>query len=84
MTLNLQIDVPDTLVRKAKRAGLLKQDAFAQMLESELSRRQAGAELAAILEKVRAVPGDPMSLEEIQVEVDAVRAERRRQRESRS
>lgn len=77
MTLNLQIDLPDTLVRKAKRAGLLNSEAVTEWLREEVRRRQAGATLKAVLDKVRAQPGKPMPMKEIIAEVKAVRAERR-------
>ena len=35
-----------------------------------------------LLEKIRALPGEPMSAEEIQAEIDAVRAERKARREA--
>jgi len=80
MTLNLQIDVPDTLVRKAKRAGLLEREKFTSMLERELAREKSAADFWTMLDRVHAVPGEPMTAEEIQVEIDAYRAERRAHR----
>lgn len=77
MTLKLEIDVPDALAQRAKRAGLLNSDAIADWLRDEMRRREAGLELKKMLDKVRAQPGKAMPLKKIVAEVKAVRAERR-------
>ena len=51
------------------------------MLNEELRRVRARKELGRMLTELHSLPGEPMSPEEIQAEIDAVRAQRR-QRES--
>ena len=77
MSITVQLDLPDTLVEEARDNGLLESESMTELLSTELRRRKAAAELNKVLQDIRAQPGEPMSLEEIQAEVDAVRAERR-------
>ena len=77
MSVTLQLDLPDALVKEAQASGLLESAPIGDLLTLELRRRKAAAELSNVLEGIRAQPGEPMTLEEIQAEVDAVRAERR-------
>ena len=77
MSVTIQLDLPDALVREAKANGLLESAPIGDLLTTELRRRRAAAELSNVLEGIRAQPGEPMTMEEIQAEVDAVRAERR-------
>ncbi|MFZ5844760.1 MAG: hypothetical protein ACOY3E_17890 [Pseudomonadota bacterium] len=72
----IQIEVPDNLAAAANRAGLLKPEAIERLLRDAV-RRQAANELLAIADELTATDIPPMTLEEIQAEVDAVRAERR-------
>jgi len=75
--LNLQIELPDTLAKQAKDAGLLEPDAVERMVrEGLLVRRVEG--LARARDVLAANPLPPMTPEEIQAEIDAYRAEVRR------
>jgi len=77
MSVTLQLDLPDALVKEAQASGLLESAPIGDLLTLELRRRKAAAELSNVLDGIRAQPGEPMTLEEIEAEVDAVRAERR-------
>ena len=77
MSITIQLDLPEALAREAKATGLLESESMADLLTTELRRRKAAAELNKVLDEIRAQPGEPMSMEQIQAEVDAVRAERR-------
>ena len=77
MSITIQLDLPDALAKEAKATGLLESKSITDLLSTELRRRKAAAELNNVLEEIRAQPGKPTSMEEIQGEVDAVRAERR-------
>ena len=77
MSITIQLDLPDALAKEAKATGLLESKSMTDLLSTELRRRKAAAELNNVLEEIRAQPGKPMSGEEIQAEVDAVRAEKR-------
>lgn len=73
----ITIELPDELVEEASSNGLLAGRALEAMIRDAL-RRQAGRELLDAAEKLAAADFPPMTLSEIQREVDAVRAERRR------
>ena len=77
MSVTIQLDLPDALVKEAKANGLLESQPLGDLLAAELRRRKAAAALNHLLEGVRAQSGEPMTMEEIQAEVDAVRAEKR-------
>lgn len=75
-TLQLKLTLPDELAKQARAAGLLKSEAIVAMLRERL-RQQAGEELRAMMDKLAAANLPPMSEEEIQVEIDAVRKARK-------
>ena len=72
----LTIKLPDELAQRAEQAGLLSDSAIQGLLE-EAMRRQAGRRLLEIAESIQAAGIEAMSMEEIDAEVKAVRAERR-------
>jgi hypothetical protein len=73
----IQIELPDATEAAAREAGLLTPQALDRLLTEALARRRAGEALLAIADRVAAAGVPPMSLEEIDAEVKAVRAERR-------
>jgi hypothetical protein len=77
MSVTIQLDLPEALVKEARANGLLESAPVAELLAAELRRRKAAAELSKVLDGIRAQPGEPMTVEEIQAEVEAVRAEKR-------
>jgi hypothetical protein len=81
MSITVQLDLPETVLEQARAKGLLRSEALLELLERELKRRQACEDFGTMLKQLRSVTGDEMTEEEIQVEVDAVRAERRARRE---
>ncbi len=72
----LTIDLPDNLVKEAKNAGLLAPDAIETMLRETLRRRAVNG-LFSAADKLAAANFPPMTLEEIQEEVNAVRAQKK-------
>lgn len=72
----LTINLPDTLAKEADDAGLLAPDAIESMLRDRLRRRAVDG-LFTAADKIVAAKSPPMTLEEIQQEVNAVRAQRR-------
>lgn len=78
MSVTIQLDLPDALVAEAREAGLLESDRLADWLAEELRRKRAREEFGQMLKKLHSVADEPMSMAEIQAEVDAVREERRR------
>jgi hypothetical protein len=72
----IEIKLPDELARRARIAGLLSDSAIQALLE-EAIRRQAGRRLLDVARHLQEAGVPSMSMEEIDTEVKAVRAERR-------
>jgi hypothetical protein len=73
----IEIELPDATAKAARDAGLLTPDALDRLLTDAIKRRQAADSLLSIAERVQAAGIAPMSMEEIDAEVKAYRAERR-------
>ena len=73
----ITIELPEELAEEARSQGLLAAPAVEAMIRDAL-RRRAGRELLDAANEFAAAELPPMTLAEIQREVDAVRAERRR------
>jgi len=71
-----QIELPDTTAQAARAAGLLTPQALDRLLNEALRRREAANSLLAIAERVAAAGIAPMTMQEINAEVKAARAER--------
>ena len=69
------IDLPDSLAKEAQDAGLLNARAIEAMLRENL-RRKAIDGLFDAADQLAAAHFPPMTMEEIQQEVNAVRAQR--------
>ena len=74
-TLEVKLNLPDRLAREAQAAGLLTPEALAQLL-SDAMRRRAAQTLLAGAARASTAGERPLSMEEIQAEVDAVRRAR--------
>ena len=72
----LVIHLPDDLEERARNAGLLSDSAIQTLLEDAI-HRQAGQRLRAVVETIHAANIPPMTMEEIDAEVKAVRVNRR-------
>jgi hypothetical protein len=77
MMTTIQIELPEATAQAARAAGLLTPQALARLLDEALKRRQAADALLAIADRVAAAGIPPMSMDEINAEVKAARAERR-------
>ncbi len=75
----LEIKLPDELARKAQEAGLLSPEGIERVLREEL-RRAAGRRLLAIADRLQAANIPPMSEEELNAEIKAVREQMRNER----
>ena len=73
----IQIELPDATAQAASEAGLLTPQALERLLNEALRRKQAADSLLSIADRVAAAGIPPMSMEEINAEVKAVRAARR-------
>lgn len=74
--IDLKLDLPDSVAREAKAAGLLSPRAVARLLREEI-RRRAFRRIAEGAQRVRDAGVPALSMEDIQREVDAVRKARR-------
>ena len=74
-TLELKLDLPDRLAKDAAQMGLLEPDSLQTLLREAVRNRRI-AQLAMARQRVAEAGIPPMSLDEIQEEVDAYRAER--------
>ena len=72
----LQIELPDTTVQAAQAAGFLTPQALDRLLNEALRKREAANSLLSIAHHVAAVGIPEMSMQEINAEVKAARAER--------
>ena len=77
MSVTIQLDLPPSVAAEAKAKGLLEPDKVARLIERELNLAGPQRGYREMVEKMRACPDDePMTMDEIQAEVNAVRAER--------
>jgi hypothetical protein len=75
-TLELKLNLPDQLAKDAVRMGLTSQDSMQTLLrEAVRSRRLAG--LVEARKRIAAANIPPLTMEEIEAEITADRAERR-------
>ncbi|MDD5322611.1 MAG: hypothetical protein PHD43_18755 [Methylococcales bacterium] len=78
-TVQLILNIPDSLAQAAQQAGLLKPEAIEHLLREAVRHQDIDAFFAAAGQLAAAdIPS--MSLEEIQAEVNAVRAARKADR----
>jgi hypothetical protein len=74
----LQIELPDSTALAAKAAGLLTPQALDRLLTQALRRREAADALLAVAGRVAGAGIAPMSMQDINAEVKAARADRAR------
>jgi post-segregation antitoxin (ccd killing protein) len=75
-TLEIKIDVPDSLAQDARSAGLLEPRALAAMLTAEV-RKSAADRILAGAARARKSGEPPMRLSQIQAVVNEVRKSRK-------
>ena len=76
-TLEIKLSLPEKVANDAQAAGLLTPEAI-EALIAEALRRKAFNALLSVADRVEAAGVPPMSAEEIDAEIEAYRAERRR------
>ena len=77
MSVTIELDLPEGLIRQARQMGLLDKGRVGELLADEVRRRNAGQELKQALDGIRSEPGDPLTMDEVGAEIRAARAERR-------
>lgn len=78
MSITVELDLPEDSAKEAREKGLLEPARLGVLLSEELHRERARKGLGQMIDELHTLPGEPMTYGEIQVEVDAVREERRR------
>ena len=74
--IQLTLNLPDKLAQQARTAGLLTPEAVRRLVEAEL-RQQHVDRMFAAADRLADLDLPPLTEDEIQAEIDAVRAERR-------
>jgi hypothetical protein len=74
----IEIELPDATAKAARDAGLLTPQAPDRLLTEAIRRRQAADSLLTVADRAAAAGVEPMSMEEVDAEVKAARADRRR------
>ena len=74
--LHVKLELPDPLAKEAATMGLLEPQALQALLREAVRNRRI-ARLAEARSKIAAAGIPPMTMEEIQAEIKAYRAERR-------
>jgi|GEM_PF-627731 len=69
----IQIELPEATAKAARDAGLLTPQALERMLNDALKRKEAADSLLSIADRVAAAGIEPMSMEEVNAEVEAAR-----------
>jgi hypothetical protein len=73
----IQIELPESTAKAAKEAGLLKPEALNRLFTDAIKRLRAADSLLTIADRAASAGVEPMSMEEVDAEVKAVRASRR-------
>lgn len=71
----IQLTLPDELAERAMEFGLLDASSIADIIRAEI-RRRAFDDFLSVADKLAALGLPPMSEQEVQAEIDAVRAAR--------
>jgi hypothetical protein len=83
MVVALKLTISEKLEKKARKAGLLSSKFVRKAVKDELERREAAGRIADHEKKFKAAGIPPLTEEEIDAEIEAVRARRRSRRASR-
>lgn len=82
MSITIRLDLSEKLAAEAEQKGLLEPGRVTRLIERELALDKPILAFREMVEQMRAHSDEPMTMDEIQTEVNAVRAERRARRES--
>ena len=76
MSITVELDLPEALAAKARAKGLLNPAHLTQLITRELAAEEDSRDFFQMTREIRSLPGEPMSMDEIQQIVDEVRTER--------
>ena len=75
MTFDIKLELPASILKEAKEAGLLQPAEIERLLREELSRRRVD-ELFTAADKLAALDFPPLTDEELEAEIAAARKSR--------
>ena len=81
MSISVELDLPENVLERARREGLLDPVRMAGLIERELALSEPVRAFREMVDRMRAHSDEPLTLDQIQGEVNAVRARRRRGRD---
>jgi len=76
MSITVELDLPEPLAAKARAKGLLEPAQLSQLIAREVAAGEDTRDFFQMARDLRSVPGEPMTMDEIQQIVDEVRVER--------
>lgn len=76
-TVEIKLSLPESVAKEARAAGLLRSEAIEQLIADAL-RTKAFDEFLSVAERVEAAGNPPMTTEDLEMEIQAYRQERRR------
>ncbi len=76
MSITIELDLPEEVAAKARAKGLLNAAHITELIARELAEDDDQRDFFQMAREIRSLPGEPMSMDEIQRIVDEVRAER--------
>jgi len=76
MSITVELDLPEAVAAKARAKGLLEPRELTRLITREVSAEEDARDFFEMVRQLRSLPGGPMTMEEIQAEVEVVRAER--------
>lgn len=76
MSITVQLDLSEALAAKARAKGLLNPAHLTELIARELAEEKDTRDFFQMARDIRSLPGEPMTMDEIQQIVDEVRAER--------
>ena len=75
ISVELQLNLPDSIAREAEVQGLLRAEAIEALLRAELQRRHVD-KLFEAADRLAALP-EPLTAEEVETEIQAARDQKR-------
>jgi hypothetical protein len=76
MSVTVELNLPDDLAAEARAKGLLEPQSLTRLIQRELADAQGARDFFRMARDLRSLPGEPMTMGEIQEIVDGVRKER--------
>ena len=76
MSITIELDLPEALAAKARAKGLLNPANLSRLIAREVGGDEDSRDFFQMAREIRSIPGQQMTMDEIQQIVNEVRAER--------